>query len=185
MRRVIRLTMYHEVSCKDTIKNTKDLFYYGHLTWLWTNSPLHREWSTKAQARLIIPAIALKQFHLILNSDNLPVAYCSWAWLSQEKENEFIRRVGYIDPNSWNCGDRLWIIDYISPFSLNYTRQLNEALARKFPDKIARALRVKPGNPKGKIISFRGPKLSIARKKNMNHDFTKQVEALISSNIDK
>ena len=148
---------------------------------MWANSQLHREWSIKAQARLIIPAIAFKQFHLILDSNNLPVAYCSWAWLSDEKENEFIRRCGFIDPKSWNSGENLWIIDYISPFSLGYTQQLNQALARMFPDKIARALRVKTGDTTGKIVSFRGPKLTIEKKVKLNNQFTARIESCLAS----
>ena len=162
---------------KKSIENSKDLFYYGYISWLWSNSELHRDWNVKSQARLIIPAITLKQFHLILDPNNFPVAYCSWAWLSSEVENEFIRRAGFIDPKNWNSGDRLWFIDYVSPFSSHYTDQLNVALARMFPDKIARALRVKPGNKRGKIISFRGPKMSVIAKKKINVEFANKIYA--------
>lgn len=159
------------------IENSKDLFYYGYISWLWSNSKLHRDWTIKSQARVIIPAVTLKQFHLILDPNNLPMAYCSWAWLNSETENDFIRRAGFIDPKSWNSGDRLWFIDYISPFSSKYTEQLNDALARKFPKKIARALRVKPGNQRGKIISFRGPNLPVHTKKQINFEFASKISS--------
>ena len=42
-------------------------------------------------------------------------------------------------------GDRLWFVDYVSPFSVKHTLALKSVLREKFSDRFARGLRVTPG----------------------------------------
>ncbi|KZL22628.1 toxin-activating lysine-acyltransferase [Pseudovibrio sp. Ad37] len=131
------------------------LLTYGKIAWLWSNSELHKDWTVNLQAGFALPAIAKEQF-CIVEQGGFPVAYCSWAFFDQETEEKYILNPSLLNPDSWNCGDRLWFIDWISPFSARYTWALRSEMAKQFPTKIARALRVKKGNSRGRIATFAG-----------------------------
>lgn len=133
---------------------------YGEIIWLWSNSPLHKSWSTSLQARLVIPPVLLNQYLILYDIDNMPAAYCSWAFLDQKSEVNYVLNPNSIEPIHWNSGSKLWFIDFISPFSMTHTLALKSRLAMLFSDKVGSALRVKKDNNVGKIINFSGPNLT-------------------------
>jgi cytolysin-activating lysine-acyltransferase len=45
----------------------------------------------------------------------LPVAFVSWARLSEEAEKKFIT-TQKLSPADWKSGDRLWLVDVVTPF---------------------------------------------------------------------
>lgn len=128
---------------------------YGQIVWLWSNSDLHKSWPIHLQSRFILPALVLQQYHII-ERDSLPVAYCSWAFLSKNAEKELLIDPSNLDPKEWKSGDRLWFIDCISPFSPKYTWQLRSQLSQIFPKYVARAIRVKKECKKARVVSFKG-----------------------------
>ena len=132
---------------------------FGKICWLWTQSDLHVDWPTELQARLILPAIERKQFKIV-EQDGLPVAYCSWAMINVETEEKFILNPNSINPHDWNNGDRLWFVDWISPFSSKYTRILRKAMADQFPKNVARSIRVKKGQKQARIATYAGQELN-------------------------
>ena len=147
----------------DALVNFKD---YGHLSWLWSNSPLHREWSINLQARFLIPPIYLKYYTIIFDHNNMPVAYCSWAMMNQNSESKYLENPSYLEPTAWNSGNRLWIIDFVSPFSPKFTKILYNRLINLFPTQHAYAIRVKENSTTARILSFTGAKMDrIERKK--------------------
>lgn len=157
---------------------------FGKISWLWSNSDLHRDWTVNQKAGFVLPAIAAGQYSIV-ESDGYPVAYCSWAWLDQATEEQYIINPNVLDPDSWNCGDRLWFIDWISPFSAKYTWALRSALAQKFPNEVARALRVKKGGNTGKVISFSGAALSRAEGRMKKHLYFKDMVEGLSKHEEK
>jgi cytolysin-activating lysine-acyltransferase len=66
---------------------------------------------------LFLPSIALKQFALFRSNKNEPVAFVSWASVSEEVEKRLAVGITKLQPKDWNSGDRLYIIDIISPFA--------------------------------------------------------------------
>jgi cytolysin-activating lysine-acyltransferase len=162
----------------------KKFLTFGKISWLWSNSDLHKDWSVNQKAGFVLPPIANGQYSIVEN-DGYPVAYCSWAWLDKESEEKYILNPGELDPDSWNCGDRLWFIDWISPFSEKYTWALRSALAKKFPNEVARALRVKKGNKTGRVINFSGAALSRAEGRMKKHMYFKDMVEALSENPDR
>ena len=136
---------------------------YGEMAWLWANSELHLNWSVRTQALLTIPPVKLNQFLILYDSERNPAAYCSWALFDATAEADYILNPGQIKPNSWNKGDRLWFVDFVSPFSRLYTLKLRRELSLLFPTSVGTALRVKPKQEIGKIITFNGGSLSEAQ----------------------
>lgn len=127
----------------------------GKLSWLWMNSKLHADWSTRLMMRNLIPPVSLGQFE-ILEKDGLPVAYVSWAFLSPEAELRYINSPSQIKLEDWTSGDRMWFIDYVSPFSVRHTVELKSILRDRFDHRFARSLRVTPGSEKARVVTYFG-----------------------------
>lgn len=138
---------------------------YGRLAWLWSNSTLHRDWTTNFQARFLIPPIYLNQYILCCDDNKMPVAYCSWAWMSRASEIKYLLDPSYLEPSSWNDGDRLWIIDFVSPFDLTNTKHLYQQVIHHFPNEHAHALRVKDDKEIAHVMSFTGANLDLDNRK--------------------
>lgn len=131
----------------------------GKLAWLWMSSRLHRGWSNELLCQFLLPPIAKGQYHLI-ERDGLPVAYCSWALLSEASELEYMADPARLKLENWNDGDRLWFVDWVAPFSSRDTWELKRLIGQKFPDQVARAIRVKPSSERARIMEFHGKKIN-------------------------
>jgi cytolysin-activating lysine-acyltransferase len=87
----------------------------GIASWLWMNSQLHSNWTIRMLSVNIIPAIQLNQFS-ILFQNNIPFAFCSWAYLDDAAEVKYIKNSNSLQKEDWNSGDNVWFIDGLSPF---------------------------------------------------------------------
>ena len=146
---------------------------YGQILWLWSHSNLHRSWSVDIQSGLVMPATVLNQFALIYDSDQMPAAYCSWAFLSPENEVSYILNPSVIPLDHWQSGSNIWIMDFVSPFSRVYTNRLISKLQSIFSANVACALRVKHGDTVGRLKMFFGKNLdpaaiSVMRQRKLN-----------------
>lgn len=153
---------------------------YGKITWLWANSLLHREWPVIQQAHFILPAILETQF-LLLEEEGVPVAYCSWAFLDSAAEAEYILNPSQLSSEAWKSGERLWFIDWISPFAARHTWALRSALAEIFPRNVARAFRVRPGENTARIVYFSGSDLPKSRSKEIKRRYFEEMAASLAS----
>ncbi|WP_068313783.1 toxin-activating lysine-acyltransferase [Polycladidibacter hongkongensis] len=150
----------------------------GKISWLWQSSPLHKEWELAAFSRFVLPAIASKQY-CILEHDGAPVAYCSWALLDIEAEAKYLADPSSFSKDSWTCGDRLWFVDWVSPFSARYTWALRSHMKQRFANKLGRSIRVKKGEEKARITAFAGANLTAEQSADIRRQYFKDtVEAL-------
>lgn len=79
-------------------------------------SPRHRHLFIGDLEWALMPPIALKQFR-IFAQDSRPLAYASWAFVSDEVEARFKTGVTKLKPNEWKSGDRCWLIDLVAPMA--------------------------------------------------------------------
>lgn len=87
----------------------------GQVTWLMSQTATHKHMFISDLEWMVIPAIALGQFRL-WRQGGLPVAYASWAYLSDEaaaRAKEGVRRLAPID---WKSGENAVLMDLIAPF---------------------------------------------------------------------
>lgn len=102
-----------------TIRPEQKLFsghqVVGEVIELLTLSPYHVTWSIFDLQRLVIPPIRLGQYRLYRRKFK-PVAFVSWAWLTENAENGYTTGTRLLQPEDWNSGDRLWFIDFVAPF---------------------------------------------------------------------
>ena len=93
----------------------KNIEAVGKITWLMGHSDQHCDWSVDDIHRLIIPPVALQQFR-IWQVDEHPVGLMTWALFNEETEAGYLDGSRKIQPEDWNAGDRLWLVDFIAPY---------------------------------------------------------------------
>jgi cytolysin-activating lysine-acyltransferase len=92
----------------------------GEMTWLLTQSPLHKALPIEAIEWLIMPALIHEQFY-IFRDDDRPVGVALWAKCSPQAEAKLER--GMLEPpnrltlEDWNSGDAIWLVDLVAPFA--------------------------------------------------------------------
>lgn len=87
----------------------------GQVSWLMMQSPAHKHLFFADAEWLVLPPVKLRQFR-IFRKNNMPIAYASWARLTEEAEARVSAGQIRLKPSDWNAGDRLWLIDLIAPF---------------------------------------------------------------------
>ena len=127
----------------------------GSAAWLWMHSKSHRNFPLHTLPVLLLPAIKNRQF-VVASIAGRPVFYLSWANFSEEAERRYLANSPLLMPEAdWNCGDRMWILDWVAPFG--HTKIMSQILKRQlFANCLARALYHR-GNERGiEIRTFQG-----------------------------
>lgn len=92
----------------------------GEMTWLLTQSPLHRALSIGDLEWLVMPALLNEQLYLFRDGQQ-PVGLAMWAKCTPEAVAKLDR--GMIEPENrltleeWTSGDQVWLVDLIAPFA--------------------------------------------------------------------
>jgi cytolysin-activating lysine-acyltransferase len=99
---------------------------FGEMTWLLSQSPLHRELRISDLEWLVMPALLHQQFYLFRDQDK-PVGLALWAQCNMQAENKLEK--GLMEPGhrlsleDWRSGDRTWLVDLVAPFADQDNRQ--------------------------------------------------------------
>jgi cytolysin-activating lysine-acyltransferase len=111
----------------------------GSVSWIMTRSPFHKHLFITDLEWLVIPPIMLRQMRLFRN-EKMPLAYISWAYLSEEAEKRFLSGAAKLAPKDWKSGNRLWIVDNISlkGSAQQFLKILQEQVFKKEKAKILR-----------------------------------------------
>ncbi|MFW2439264.1 MAG: toxin-activating lysine-acyltransferase [Arenicellales bacterium] len=106
-----------EASVKGASEVAKKLPLFGHVVWLYTQSPASRYYFIQDMESRVLPALVLDQCKVYLQTSggSLPIAYVSWAYLSPDAEERFLA-TQRIAPSDWKSGENLWLIDVLAPF---------------------------------------------------------------------
>jgi cytolysin-activating lysine-acyltransferase len=73
------------------------------------------------------PAVRLNQIGFLYNSKGSPVAFATWAFVTDEVAQTMLADPNYrMDISEWNEGDQLWLVDFVAPFgeARNLVRKL-------------------------------------------------------------
>lgn len=70
---------------------------------------------------------------LVMIRDEKVIAYCSWAFLSEEAEKKYLQNSNSLEITDWTSGKNIWLIDVVSPYGdavklLDYTKKLGKVL---------------------------------------------------------
>lgn len=92
----------------------------GEMTWLLTQSPLHRHFQLVDLEWLVMPALIHEQFYMFRDGDQ-PVGLALWAKCKADVvpklEGGMIEPQNRLTLEEWNNGDQIWLVDLIAPFA--------------------------------------------------------------------
>lgn len=119
----------------------------GEIVWLLGRSEAHKHIFLTELDWMVMPPIPLRQFR-IWRQNNQPVAYASWAFLSDEADKRFTEgaeagRISRVNPSEWKSGDNLWLVDFIAPFG-GGDAMVQELREKVFPDRKIKSIQRKP-----------------------------------------
>lgn len=98
------------IECPDT----EQLRAYGDVLFLAFRSARHSQMAVGQLRHYFEPALRLGQFR-IFRFDGVARGMFTWGWLSEDAERRLILGET-LQPEDWNSGKRLWIIDIIAPY---------------------------------------------------------------------
>ncbi|MEM0950191.1 MAG: toxin-activating lysine-acyltransferase [Pseudomonadota bacterium] len=135
---------------------------YGDFAFLAMRSLHHSQMSMGQFRRAIEPAVELGQYR-IWRFDDVPRAAITWAWLSEETERAFVRD-RRLDPNAWDSGDRLWLVELIAPYpGLAHQIARWAMIPGQFAERSFTFLRVREGDDVRRIVEIDFERASKAR----------------------
>src|SRR5688500_7205483 len=109
--------------------------FLGEMTWLLTQSPLHRALSIGDLEWLVMPALLNQQFYLFRDGDR-PVGLALWAKCGEGAVRKL--EAGMIEPENrltleeWTNRDQIWLVDLIAPFA-DAKNQQREIMTADWP----------------------------------------------------
>jgi cytolysin-activating lysine-acyltransferase len=93
----------------------KKLPVLGPVAWLMMAGPTTRHTLISELEWRVMPPLALDQAKLYLQNET-PVAFASWAKLSEVAAQRYRQAPHHLTPADWNSGSQIWLIDVFTPF---------------------------------------------------------------------
>lgn len=92
----------------------------GEIVWVLSQSPVYKRLAIADLEWMVMPPMLLNQFR-VFRKDEQPVGFALWAYLSPEVEARLEEKLKKkekftLTPAEWKSGDRLWLIELVSPF---------------------------------------------------------------------
>lgn len=103
----------------------------GEIIWLMTRSANHRYFFISDLEWMVLQPVSLGQFR-IFHGEEFPVGVLFWAYVNGAVEDRLQQGITRLSPGDWKSGDRLWLVDAITPFG-NVQQMLDDLTANVFP----------------------------------------------------
>lgn len=87
----------------------------GHVTWLMLQQSMTRNTLVADLEWRMLPPLLLKQAKLHMR-DGTPLAFVSWALLSDEAALRYRAAPHRLAAADWKSGDQVWLVDLFTPF---------------------------------------------------------------------
>lgn len=87
----------------------------GAVSWLLMQQNATRHTLLSELEWRVMPPLMLDQAKLYMR-DKAPLAYVSWAFLSDEVAKRYQQAPHQLMPSDWKSGDQVWIVDLCTPF---------------------------------------------------------------------
>ena len=87
----------------------------GEVTWLLTQSPVHKQLFIGDLEWFVMPALLLEQFRMF-HGEKHPVAVALWARVSEDTDRRLREGAFKLRPDEWKGGSIPWLIELVAPF---------------------------------------------------------------------
>jgi cytolysin-activating lysine-acyltransferase len=87
----------------------------GAVSWLMMQQNATRHTLISELEWRVMPALVLDQAKLFMR-ESAPIAYVSWARLSQEVAKRYQQAPHHLTASDWKSGEQIWIVDLCTPF---------------------------------------------------------------------
>ena len=91
----------------------------GAYVYLCNFSELHKKYRFSTLLQRVLPSLVMRNFRLHLVGD-IPVAFVSWAWLSDEATERLSGGGMGLSISDYNSGDNLWFLEALAPFGHSF-----------------------------------------------------------------
>jgi cytolysin-activating lysine-acyltransferase len=144
----------------------------GEIVWLFSQSPLHRNFKISDLDWALMPALLLDQYK-IYKANGQVVAVALWAYLSKESEASLLQGK-VLQPGDWgnnaeidpedgivpNEGGQLWLIELVTPFDgpegRHQVEVVEDLLRTEFSGQTCRSLDINPTTGEKRFKDVRG-----------------------------
>lgn len=100
---------------QDAKASLKKLPMLGPALWLFARDERKKYTFLADQDWLVMPPLILDQCKLYMK-DEIPWAFCTWAFVNDQVNERLESALPRIAPHEWKSGDRLWLVDLVTPF---------------------------------------------------------------------
>lgn len=129
-----------EKSAGDTERQRTPLDVIPEVLWLLTQSAQHKFMFLADMEWYFLPPFRYRQFR-VFHKDKAPIAFVSWAYVSDEVEERLKAGAVRLKPEDWRSGDNLWLIDLCAPFGGG------EYILKELREKVFKGQKVKTLQP--------------------------------------
>lgn len=104
----------------------------GAVAWLMMQQNSSRHTLLSGLEWRVMPPLVLDQAKLYMR-ENSPIAYVSWARLSEEAAQRYRSKPHHLTASDWQSGDQVWLVDLYAPFggAQEVMKDLREMFAGK------------------------------------------------------
>lgn len=119
-------------------------------------SPLHQKYHIGEWLPRILPSIELNQFSYYEDSQNRPIGFCNWAFVSHSVQEELLKLKRDIKLDDWQSGTHLFVPEMLAPFghAQYITRDLRRRVLLPWKGQQVSTIRVRSPQSHLKTIQF-------------------------------
>lgn len=110
----------------------------GPVAWLMMQQPATKHTFLSELEWRVVPALVLDQAKLYMR-DGMPLAFVSWAKLSDETAMRYRAPPHRLAPPDWKSGEHVWLVDVFTPFG-GAAELLKDLRENVFPGQIVHQL---------------------------------------------
>jgi cytolysin-activating lysine-acyltransferase len=107
----------------------------GEITWLLTQSQIHKNMFLTDLEWFVMPAILTEQFRIWNGPEGTPAAYVTYAFVSADTDARLEGGAHKLAPHEWQGGEILWLMEVVAPFGAVDEIML-DLVKTAFPDQV-------------------------------------------------
>jgi cytolysin-activating lysine-acyltransferase len=140
---------------------------FGSIAWIAMHAKNKNQLPLEDLSHWLLPALRSRQFILaseVVDGQTRPVAYMSWANLNAQVESRYVDNPDEgLTPQEWTSGDRMWVIDWMTPFG--HSKAFRRAVAAALTGCCFKSLYHRGADRGLRVMLFRGDHVSLEQAK--------------------